>query len=174
MKKALRREASFGVINRFYVMEKAGCNIAIPALIPTKLIEAIDMIGLEQHRVRVYYGDVTTGRVEWDNFFKHDNGRPDLRCGSDLREGRVSISQDTIRLRIVDSGPYHDIDANYLLLMHRKDSKRGEFIRWENIVKIEYSNKRDGGTIWQHPLFHNDGDCDDQKICENAELVSSL
>ena len=157
MNRAFRRNTKFGEINRFYTVEMQGDIVAIPAIIPAELIQAIvETIGVNNHRIRIIYGDTTTGETDWTSTFKHKNGRKDLGYGQDLEEGYVSISKRSICLREL-GGKFSDVDARCMILTFRKDSQKGQFIRWENVVKVEYSNKNVGGMIWQHPFY-----CDDE------------
>jgi hypothetical protein len=116
-------------------------------------------------RVRVYYGNPETGEAYYDKSCHYsENGRIELEYG-EVEEGYVDISAREVDLRT-------DKKASRLILMSfmRKDgyivsyiNHHGQALKEEQIVKIEFSNKRVGGVIWEHPEFHFYGERTDKR-----------
>lgn len=182
--------AEFGEQELFFVLEVAEDEyIAIPASAPIEMVKKIAMFieprvynSLPSQRVRIYEGNPVTGKIDTDrprtrkqrlndpedDFFDFDEN-PRLKNG--MWEGYLCASASKIELRL-QGGKYKDIIANGLLIMFKKYSRCGHSVDLENVVKIEYSNKRDGGTIWEHPTFHFDDDpfpfCHTEDIMEDV------
>ena len=90
------------------------------------LCDALDTRGhgRSSRRLRLYYGDVETGR-DWEEVY----------------EVTGYIGRSTGRIKIP-------------LLIHNTRSFGGGAILDHCIVKIEHSNKRTGGVLYQHPHYH--------------------
>jgi hypothetical protein len=89
-----------------------------------QVVAAIESARLNDRRIRVYYGDTATGR-DWGE-----------TC---YTIGRIGRSMGPVKIP---------------LLIYSRRCYGGCGILCDCIVKIEHSNKRDGGTIYQHPKYH--------------------
>ena len=91
---------------------------------PKELIDVLEQMRNLGVRIKLYYGDQTTGR-DWEE-----------TC--DI-EGYVSRSTGKIKTPI---------------LVYNARSTGGSGILTAHIVKIEYANKKQGLILWEHPNYH--------------------
>jgi len=78
-------------------------------------------------RLRLYLGDPTTGR-DWDEQY-------DVEGAIGRTGGRLHTP---------------------ILLANARSIGGGEILT-QNIVKIRYANKKQGGVLYQHPNYHKEG-----------------
>lgn len=81
-------------------------------------------------RLRIYYGDTTTGECWSDGDHEGDGG---------IESGYVGNTTGWL------TSP---------LLCHNRRSSGGSIISSNRIIRIEYANKNDGGVLYQNPRFH--------------------
>ena len=93
---------------------------------PESLRQLLERIRLNKWRVRFYWGDAETGR-DWGEQY-------------DIT-GRLGRSMGPCKVPI---------------LLHNSRSLGGGAILDHCIVKIEFANKRDGGTLYIHPSYHKE------------------
>ena len=159
-----RTKSNFGEIKNFYVFEHIDPNyeeekyIALPTTTSLIVIENIIKILRENKRVRIFYKDGTDIEPEFQGHFdRHDNGRFNININHDVYEGWLKLSYSSIDLRVKDDNcvlPFcSDIKAQSLLICSLKKSEKGRNLNSSEIIRIEYSNKKDGGLIWEHPNF---------------------
>lgn len=89
-----------------------------------KVIEVLENARLSGTRIRIYLGDKETGR-DWGEV-----------CDV---TGYVGRSTGPIKIPI---------------LLHNARSMSGGGILTDCLVKIEHANKRKGGILYLHPLYH--------------------
>jgi len=89
-----------------------------------ELINHLETIRADRTRIRLYYGDIKTGR-DWGDVY-------------DVT-GIISRSCGNVQIPI---------------LIHNNRSHGGGAILTHCIVRIDYANKKNGGTIYKHKLFH--------------------
>jgi len=89
-----------------------------------KVIEVLENARLSGTRIRIYSGDTETGR-DWGEV-----------CDV---TGYVGRSMGPIQIPI---------------LLHNARSMSGGAILTDCLVKIEHANKRKGGILYLHPLYH--------------------
>lgn len=98
---------------------------------PDDLVATIERLRNNRTRVRLYFGDSSTGR-DWEEQYSVF--------------GRIGRSTGSIKIP---------------LLISSSRSTGGEGLLDSHIIKIEYANKKDGGVIWQHPSYHRSEDSRD-------------
>ncbi|MCK5563674.1 MAG: hypothetical protein KAJ07_00370 [Planctomycetes bacterium] len=89
-----------------------------------EMIAILERLKANQTRARFHWGDTKTGK-DW----------------GDVWGVRGTIGRSTGRIKIP-------------LLIHNSRSLGGGGMLDHCIVKITYANKKDGGTIYQHPKYH--------------------
>ncbi len=131
--------------------------LAFPAFLDIELLKVLCKVLQEDKRIRVFYGEPVIGETLAIDH-RHHNGRFDLDSNSDVQEGYLKCTiWKNVKLRLKDSGfsiP-DDIQAYYpVLKTSNSPISRCYDFRPEEIVRVEYSNKKDGGILWQHSCFH--------------------
>ena len=89
-----------------------------------KVTEILERCRRHGTRVRLYYGDVETGR-DWGEF-------------NDVA-GRIGRSMGPVKI---------------LILLHNASSIGGSGILDQCIVRIRYANRKNGGNLYLHPKYH--------------------
>ncbi len=93
----------------------------------SKVIDILSRFMHKDIRLKLSYGDKVTGR-DWDE--RHDI------------TGYIGRSTGQYKIP---------------LLLNNKTSSGGGGILTENIVRIEYANKKLGGLLYKHPKYHKQG-----------------
>lgn len=93
---------------------------------PAEVVRVLEEVRRSCARIRVHYGDTTTGR-DWMDVY-------------DVT-GCVSRSTGPIKVPI---------------LLHNRRSLGGTPMLDHCIVRIRYANRREGGDLYRHPKYHED------------------
>jgi hypothetical protein len=159
VEEAYDQNAGLKEYNRYYIAEINDKLVGFPIHTDFDCLKAIAGLGTDE-RVRIYYGNPATGLCDRDeDFFKHENGRVDLRWDA-ICEGYLCPSNADFKVRKNDG---KDIEVGHLTIHHQQRYfssvnmlpvvPKFYKVRPEMIVRIEHSNKKYGGIIWSHPDF---------------------
>jgi hypothetical protein len=151
--------------------------IAFPIVAPQDLFYHLTKIYIHRIRVRMFMSDMDNNSILIND--RHSNGRFNLDMSPfEVQEGYIgACPDDKIKLRW---HPFHDSslirkdleDKEFSLpiLCSLKNSCKGRVIRPQEIVRIDYSNKKNGAIIWQHPDYE---EVDEELFCPDSVTIGT-
>ena len=134
--------------------DKTGSPIAFPAMLSLDLVKVLIRSFEEGLRLRIFYGEPNGETLAL--FDRCDNGRFSISKNFDVVEGVIGISSNQkIKLQ-VEARFFMDtnVEAKHPLIISHKTSPKGSMLKCQEIVYVECSNKKDGGSLWEHERFN--------------------
>ena len=141
----LGRVKKSGYEPRYYYVEKMDegiSRLALPWYGDHELLKVLFAAWQNNSRIRVFRGDPNKWFHEMPRW---ENGRYALGLDCETEEGYVVTSVSTIDLVV----GHQDIVANLPILIPRMTSSKGSMMNIQDIIRVECSNKIDGGLLWQ-------------------------
>ena len=140
----------------FIIKQFEDKEIAYPFDTNPEVIHALHQCLKDKTRIRIFYGNPYTGMAE--TYMPTEEER--VLCG--VWEGYLyignSILHDTCKDETIEicSLRIKYIKGRYYWGNCYELNKTSYLVHSNLIVRIDYSNKKDGDVIWSHPNFHWD------------------
>ncbi len=187
MKLAWRLNQKPGEIKYFLVHEFEDIMgpqyLAFPSFLNIELLKVLCKAVQENKRIRVFYGKPVVGETQAQDQ-RHYNGRFDIGDNFDVQEGYLKCTAwKDVELRLdhsnyLTANQMSDVPVYYPILKTTNSVLTRHYdLRPEEIVRVDYSNQKDGGILWQHSCFHEwyrYGEEDILHVAKKEKEISSI